>query len=57
MKWTDQKISQLRELAMSGKSNKEIADTLHCKITDVYAKRSKLGITIPQVAAMKNIWK
>jgi len=46
MKWNEQLTSKLRELCKEGKTNAEIADILHCKMTDVYAKRSQLGITI-----------
>lgn len=46
MKWTDQQIEKLKELCYEGKSNKDIASILRCKVTDVYNKRSKLGITI-----------
>ncbi len=53
MKWTPEEISQLRELAFAEKSNAEIAATLHKTLSDVYAERSHLGITIPKVAAAK----
>jgi hypothetical protein len=53
MKWTSEEISKLRELAFAEKSNTEIAATLHKTLSDVYAERSHLGITIPKVAAAK----
>ena len=33
-------------------SNKEIAEELGVKLTDVHAARSRLGLTIPKVKAM-----
>ena len=51
MLWTDEKINQLRLSCCQGKSNKEIAEILGVSITDVYAKRSQLGITIAKVSA------
>jgi hypothetical protein len=53
MKWSEEKVKQLSELAFAGKSNKDIARQLGVGINDVYAKRSQLGITIPKVAAAK----
>lgn len=53
MKWSNEKVQQLHDLAFAGKSNKEIADALHVALTDVYAKRSQLGITRAKVAAAK----
>lgn len=46
MKWTEQLTYKLRELCNEGKSNAAIADIMRCSLTDVYAKRSQLGITI-----------
>lgn len=51
MKWSEEKVRQLHDLAFAGKSNKEIAEVLDVSINDVYAKRSQLGITIPKVKA------
>lgn len=53
MKWTDGKIQKLRALAFAGKPNSEIARELHVPVTEVYAKRSQLGITIDKVKAVK----
>ena len=53
MKWTSEEISKLRELAFAEKTNVEIAATLHKTLSEVYAERSELGITIPKVAAAK----
>lgn len=39
---------KLRELCMAGTSNKDIAIALGCKVEEVYARRSALGITIPK---------
>ena len=54
MKWTSEEIEKLRTLAFEEKPNAEIAATLHKTLSDVYAKRSELGITIPKVAAVKD---
>lgn len=53
MKWTDKQIQALRELCEKGTPNKDIATILQCNVSDVYAKRSQLGITIPKVKAAK----
>jgi len=46
VKWNEQLTAKLKELCHEGKTNTEIADIMRCKLTDVYAKRSQLGITI-----------
>ena len=46
MLWTAFKIDKLKQLCRVGKGNREIAALLDCKLTEVYAKRSQLGITI-----------
>ena len=46
MLWTAFKIDKLKQLCRVGKGNREIAALLDCNLTDVYAKRSQLGITI-----------
>ena len=46
MKWSNEKIEQLKTLCSKGQSNKAIAEFLEVPITEVYAKRSQLGITI-----------
>lgn len=46
MKWTEDNIVRLKQLCYQGKSNKDIAAYLDCKVSDVYNKRSALGITI-----------
>jgi len=46
MIWTDFKVDKLKQLCYSGKGNREIAKLLECNLTEVYAKRSQLGITI-----------
>jgi hypothetical protein len=54
MKWSDKQVSKLRELCLAEVSNAEIAKVLGVTLTDVHAKRSQLGITIPKVKAMKD---
>ncbi len=53
MKWTDELKVQLRELAFAEKSNKEIAEIMDIPLKDVHAGRSRFGITIAKVKAMK----
>jgi hypothetical protein len=53
MKWSDEKIEQLKSLAFSGVPNAEIAKRLDIPIEEVYGKRSQLGITIPKIKAAK----
>ena len=48
MKWSVESIEKLKNLCLEKKSNKEIASILECSLTDIYAKRSQLGITIPK---------
>jgi len=53
MKWTDKQIEALKELCEKGTPNKDIATILQCNVSDIHAKRSQLGITIPKVKAAK----
>lgn len=53
MKWSEPQVTKLKELCSQGISNKEIAKMLNCRIEDVYAKRSQLGITIDKCKGMK----
>lgn len=53
MKWTPEQTEQLRKMAFAGKSNAEMAMALHKPLSDIYAERSKLGITRAKVAAEK----
>ena len=53
MKWTDKQIEALKELCKKGTPNKDIATILQCNVSDIHAKRSQLGITIPKVKATK----
>lgn len=46
MKWTKERVAELRRLCQSEYSNKRIAEILKCDVKDIYAKRSQLGITI-----------
>lgn len=42
---------KLKVLCMNGYSNKDIAKELDCSLSDVYARRSALGITIEKCKA------
>lgn len=53
MKWTDGLKEQLKELAFAEKSNKEIAEIMDIPLKDVHAGRSRFGITIAKVKALK----
>ena len=46
MIWTEEQKLKLRELCHQGYGIKAIAVRLNCTLTEVYAKRSQLGITI-----------
>jgi hypothetical protein len=50
MKWTEEQVAKLKELCREGKSNKEIAAALGCRVEDVYGKRSQLGITMAKIS-------
>lgn len=52
MKWSESQVARLKELCYQGISNKEIAADIGCTPSDVYAKRSQMGITIAKCAAM-----
>lgn len=45
-RWTNEEIGKLRRLCHKGVSNKEIAEILGRQVTEIYNKRSQLGITI-----------
>jgi len=53
MKWTDAQIAQLKSLCFDEVSNSEIAEYFGVPATEIHAKRSQLGITIPKVKAAK----
>lgn len=53
MKWTDGLKEQLKELAFAEKSNKEIAEIMDIPLKEVHAGRSRFGITIAKVKALK----
>lgn len=53
MKWTEEKVKQLKELAFADVENIEIARKLGTGVSDIYAKRSQLGITKDKVKAVK----
>ena len=57
MKWTEQQISELKRMCFAEDadvrkpSNAEIAKHFGVPVTEIHAKRSQLGITIPKVRA------
>lgn len=53
MAWTHEEINKLIELCEAGISNKAIAAELDKPITDIYAKRSQMCITIDKVPNRK----
>lgn len=52
-KWNSQLDEKLRAMCMEGAPNAEIAKALNMDVADIYARRSKLGITRDKVAEMK----
>lgn len=54
MKWSVNQVAELHDLCMAEKSNAELAEHFGVPVTEIHAKRSQLGITIPKVAAMKD---
>jgi hypothetical protein len=55
MKWTNEQVEKLKELCFAEKTNSVIAKHFDVPVTEIYAKRSQLGITIDKVAAAKGI--
>ena len=55
MNWSETQVAKLEEMCFAGVSNSDIAAELNCKVTDVYSKRSQLGITIDKVRAAQPI--
>lgn len=55
MKWSEEKVNQLKELAFAGVPNPQIAKQLGVGVSDIYAKRSQLGITMNKVRASKAV--
>ena len=53
MKWTEEKIKELKDLCYRGVPNKDLAQHFRCNLNQIYAKRSQLGITIDKVKAKK----
>ena len=54
MKWSVNQVAELHQMCMDGVSNADMAEHFGVPVTEIHAKRSQLGITIPKVAAMKN---
>lgn len=52
-KWTNEEISKLIELCEAEISNKAIAAELGRPVTDIYAKRSQMRITIDKIKEKK----
>ena len=46
MKWAEEQIAELKDLCFAEKPNSEIAERLGVSVSEIYAKRSQLGITI-----------
>lgn len=57
MKLNKKQEAKLKEMAYDEAPNQEIAEKLGIALTDVYAARSRLGITIPKIkeAKVKNV--
>lgn len=53
MKWSVNQVAELHKMCMDGVPNADIAFHFGVPVTEIHAKRSQLGITIPKVAAIK----
>lgn len=53
MKWTPEQVKELEDLCFAGASNAKMAEHFGIPVTEIHAKRSQLGITIPKIKAMK----
>ncbi|MEG2638262.1 MAG: hypothetical protein RR992_02015 [Clostridiales bacterium] len=53
MKWTEEAISDLKDMCRKGVPNMLMAEYFKCPITEIYAKRSSLGITIDKCKGYK----
>ena len=53
MIWTNSKVDELKQLCHMALGNRAIATQLGCTISEVYAKRSQLGITIAKCKGME----
>ena len=51
--WTKKEVAILKDMAISGAPNANIASALSKDISEIYAKRSALGITKDKVDAMQ----
>ena len=55
MKWTNEVKEKIRELAMDGKSNKEIAEILGTKTEYIRNARSRFGLTNEKIGIVKEV--
>lgn len=53
MRWTTSAVEELTEMCMAGVSNAGLATHFNVPVTEIHAKRSALGITIPKMKAMQ----
>jgi len=53
MRWTVNAVAELTDMCMAGVSNADMAKHFNVPVTEIHAQRSRLGITIPKVAALK----
>ena len=53
MKWTGTQIDELKAMCFDEIPNAKIAEHFGVTATEIHAKRSQLGITIPKVRAAK----
>lgn len=54
MKWTDTQTAELKAMCFNETPNAQIAEHFGVTTTEIHAKRSQLGITIPKVRAAKD---
>lgn len=53
MRWTEAAIAELTDLCFEEKTNAQLAEHFKVPVTEIYAKRSQLGLTIDKVQATK----
>jgi len=54
MKWSNEQTAELRAMCMNGSSNAEMATTFCVPVTEIYAARSRFGITREKIAQLKS---
>jgi|AGTN01.3.fsa_nt_gi hypothetical protein len=53
MKWSDAQMTELKALCIKDVPNAELAKHYSVDVKEIYAVRSKLGLTIPKVRELQ----